>query len=157
MLFCPNLESQLSYKIFVETDREITSMVIHTILLIQEGRAVVSYWQKYLHKVLVNHWGQSLPREKCEKVNWPAGHDLNHVDWIVKLEIKQTKCPNVTSYTRLRGLDVLGRFFIFKKGDNFCGFLFSFLHPKPFSSEKERICSEREQIFSLRVMLHRSR
>ena len=64
-------ESQLSYIIFEEIDHEIISAVIFPILLIQEG--VVSYWRKYVHKVLVN----CLKDEAC-----PGKSVSKLTDWL---------------------------------------------------------------------------
>ena len=42
-------------------------------------RAVVSYWQKCVHEVLVNRLdGLSLPRKS---VNRPSRHDLSYLSW----------------------------------------------------------------------------
>ena len=52
-----------------------------------DSRRAVSFWHKNVHKF----W---LPRNG--QVNWPAQHDLNSVDWAVKLQTKQQQMCNFT-------------------------------------------------------------
>ena len=58
----------------VEIDQEINSTII--LLLVQEGQLSVSekYWLTALRT--------KPAHKKSEKVNWPAPHDLNSIDWV---------------------------------------------------------------------------
>ena len=87
----------------------------HSLPITDSSSAVVSYWWKYGHFVLVNHFGKKIDKfrkshkqkpqptpnrkpaqEQCGQVNWPAWHDLNSVDWAVKLQTnKQSILWNV--------------------------------------------------------------
>ena len=59
-----------------------------------QRRAVVSYWQKCVHKVLVNHlWGLSLPRKSVVKST-----DLPDMTLAVYRGCKTTKHHNNTNY-----------------------------------------------------------
>ena len=69
---------------FVERSRTIFSG--HS-LPSADSRRAVSFWHKNVHKF----W---LPRNG--QVNWPAQHDLNSVDWAVKLQTKQQQMCNFT-------------------------------------------------------------
>ena len=53
-------------------------------------RAVISYWRKYAHRYWLTLRRLILPKKKCKKVNSPARHDLNSVNWAVNPQRKQT-------------------------------------------------------------------
>ena len=49
------------------------------------SRAIVSYWWKYVHYVLVNLLGGlSLTRNGVSRLTDSTWHDLNSADWAVK-------------------------------------------------------------------------
>ena len=72
----------------VPSDGSRNNFYGHSLPATDSNRAVVSYWQKYQHLVLVKHLG-SLPRNSVDMTL--ARHDLNSVDWAIKLQNKQTK------------------------------------------------------------------
>ena len=53
-------------------------------------RTAVSYWQKYVHKVPINSIQRLRPtRKSLTKLPDRAQHDLNIVDWTVKIKPNQ--------------------------------------------------------------------
>ena len=50
-----------------------------------DSRAVVSYWRKNVHKYWLTAKRTKPAQEKY--VYWPAQHDLNSVDWALKLQL----------------------------------------------------------------------
>ena len=58
------------------------SMVILPIWWFKKGSCLL------LAKVVVNCLEYYKPaKEQCQKVNWPAWHDDNHIDWAVKFKL----------------------------------------------------------------------
>ena len=76
--------NMLHYITSIEIDHKILSVAI---LPADSRRAVVSYWQKYVHLVLINCLGGlSLPRNIVCRFIW---YDLNSVDLAIKPQTNQ--------------------------------------------------------------------
>ena len=75
---------------FMEIDCEIISMVI--LFPSAVSRMVVSYKQKYVHKVLVNFFGQAQETSVVRLTDHP--NMIIAVDWDIKSQTKQKKMDN---------------------------------------------------------------
>ena len=71
----------------------------HSLPMTDSSRAVVRYWRKYVHQVLVNRLGLCLPRTSVVRITDRLDMTLV-VDWDVKQQNKQTN-----HFTRSQGLN----------------------------------------------------
>ena len=81
-------KSQFGHITYVEIDHKIISMVILLLLLIQEGQLSITV-ESMCTKCWLTTKRTKPAQEKCEQINWSAQHDLNSVDCVVKLRLKQ--------------------------------------------------------------------
>ena len=70
-------------------DHEIFSTVILSLPLIQEGQLSVS-GERMSARTGWPHRGLDMSRKSVVSVNWRAQHNLNNLDWAVKLQTSQT-------------------------------------------------------------------